>query len=112
MLPGQAVWATPCRTPFPTTLFATLKMLRRQRQHRARGRRVLFWFDEWGGTKNPVAVRELKKWKTTEDRSISNAQLIYSPIANLNLKVAAVSTTSTSARTYSTPVPCPSQRTR
>ena len=45
------------------------------------------WFDEWGGTKNPVAVRELKKWKTTEDRSISNAQLIYSPIANLNLKV-------------------------
>jgi hypothetical protein len=45
------------------------------------------WFDEWGGTKNPVAVRELKKWKTTEDRSISNAQLIYSPIENLNLKV-------------------------
>jgi hypothetical protein len=45
------------------------------------------WFDEWGGTKNPVAVRELKKWKTTEDRSISNAQLIYSPLQNLNLKV-------------------------
>ncbi len=45
------------------------------------------WFDEWGGTKNPVAVRELKKWKTTEDRSISNAQLIYSPLSNLNLKV-------------------------
>ena len=44
------------------------------------------WFDEWGGTKNPVAVRELKKWKTTEDRSISNAQVIYSPIKNLNLK--------------------------
>ena len=44
------------------------------------------WFDEFGGTKNPVAVRELKKWKTTEDRSISNAQLIYSPLKNLNLK--------------------------
>lgn len=45
------------------------------------------WFDEWGGTKNPVAVRELKKWKTTEDRSISNAQLIYSPLNNFNIKV-------------------------
>ena len=68
------------------------------------------WFDEWGGTKNPVAVRELKEWKTTEDRSISNAQLIYSPMANLNLKVSGGLTTSTSARTSSTPAPCPSQR--
>ena len=45
------------------------------------------WFDEWGGTKNPVAIRELKKWKTTEDRSISNAQLILSPAKDLHVKL-------------------------
>ncbi len=45
------------------------------------------WFDEWGGTKNPVAIRELKKWKTTEDRSISNAQLILTPIEDLHVKL-------------------------
>ena len=44
------------------------------------------WFDEWGGSKNPVAVRELKKWRTTEDRSISNAQLIFTPADNLHVK--------------------------
>lgn len=45
------------------------------------------WFDEWGGTKNPTAVRELKKWRTTEDRSISNAQVIISPVEDLHIKL-------------------------
>lgn len=44
------------------------------------------WFDEWGGTKNPVAVRELKKWRTTESRSISNLQLIYRLADDLHFK--------------------------
>jgi TonB-linked SusC/RagA family outer membrane protein len=45
------------------------------------------WFDEWGGTKNPTAVRELKKWRTTENRSISNAQIIMSPLEDLHFKL-------------------------
>lgn len=45
------------------------------------------WFDEFGGTKNPTAVRELKQWKNTEDRSINNAQLILTPAKDLHLKV-------------------------
>ena len=45
------------------------------------------WFDEWGGTKNPTAVRELKKWRTTENRSISNAQVILSPMEDLHFKL-------------------------
>ncbi len=44
------------------------------------------WFDEWGGTKNPVAVRELKQWRTTESRSISNLQLIYRLADGLHFK--------------------------
>lgn len=37
--------------------------------------------------KNPVAVRELKKWRSTEDRSINNASLMITPIENLTLKL-------------------------
>lgn len=44
------------------------------------------WFDEWGGSKNPVAVRQLKQWKNTEDRSINNAQLILTPWNDFHLK--------------------------
>lgn len=44
------------------------------------------WFDEWGGSKNPVAVRQLKQWKNTEDRSINNAQLILTPWDDFHLK--------------------------
>ena len=42
--------------------------------------------DEWGGTKNPVAVRESKTWITTENRSINNASLILTPLDNLFIK--------------------------
>lgn len=45
------------------------------------------WFDEWGSTKNPVAVRELKQWKNTEDRSINNAQLVLTPLKDLHVKL-------------------------
>jgi len=45
------------------------------------------WFDEWGGTKNPTAVRELKRWRSTENRSINNVQVIVNPIEDLNIKV-------------------------
>lgn len=42
--------------------------------------------DEWGGTKNPVAVRESKTWITTENRSINNASIILTPKDNLFIK--------------------------
>ena len=42
--------------------------------------------DEWGGTKNPVAVRESKTWITTEDRSINNLSLILTPTDRLFIK--------------------------
>lgn len=45
------------------------------------------WRDEFGGTKNPVAYRETKVWKNTEDRSISNLMVILSPIKNFNIKL-------------------------
>ena len=45
------------------------------------------WQDEFGGTKNPVAYRESKVWKNTEDRSISNVMAILSPSKDFNVKL-------------------------
>ncbi len=42
--------------------------------------------DEWGGTKNAVAVRKSKTWITTEDRSINNVSLILTPTDKLFIK--------------------------
>lgn len=42
-----------------------------------------FWRDEWGGTKNPVAARNLKRWANVEDRFVNSARIIYTPYKNL-----------------------------
>ena len=36
---------------------------------------------------NPVAAQELKKWRTTEDRSINNLSLMLTPVEDLIIKV-------------------------
>ena len=53
---------------------------------RSRCRGLYLYQDEWGGTKNPVAVRESKTWVTTEDRSINNASIILTPTDKLFIK--------------------------
>jgi len=42
--------------------------------------------DEWGGTKNAVAVRNSKTWVTTEDRSINNVSVLFTPTDELFIK--------------------------
>ncbi len=44
-----------------------------------------YWFEAGRGN-NPVMIRELKKWRADEIRSISNVNLTYSPIKNLTLQ--------------------------
>lgn len=43
------------------------------------------WFTD---RSNPVANREARVWRTIEDRSISNLSLIFTPIRDLNIKLA------------------------
>ncbi len=40
----------------------------------------------WSGGQNPVAYQELRKWRNTEDRSINNLTVLYTPIENLTIK--------------------------
>ncbi len=42
-----------------------------------------YWKDEWGGSKNPVAMRELRRWANVESRLINTGRLIYNPMKNL-----------------------------
>jgi len=43
-------------------------------------------FYQWNTNWNMVAEREMKKWRSTENRSFTNAQLILTPIENLHVK--------------------------
>jgi TonB-linked SusC/RagA family outer membrane protein len=40
----------------------------------------------WSGGQNPVAYQNLRRWRNTEDRSINNLTLLYTPIENLTIK--------------------------
>jgi TonB-linked SusC/RagA family outer membrane protein len=42
-----------------------------------------YWKDEFGGSKNPVAMRELRRWANVESRLINTGRLIYNPMKNL-----------------------------
>ncbi len=44
-----------------------------------------YWRDEWGGTKNPVAIRNQRRWANVESRVINTARVIYTPIKNMYL---------------------------
>ncbi len=43
-----------------------------------------YWF-EAGANNNPTGLRELKRWRNTELRSVNNLQITYSPFKNLTL---------------------------
>lgn len=40
----------------------------------------------WSGDQNPVAYQNLRRWRNTEDRSINNLTVLYTPIQNLTIK--------------------------
>ena len=43
-------------------------------------------FYQWNTNWNMVAEREMKKWRSTENRSFTNAQLILTPLQDLHVK--------------------------